>query len=385
MAQELGATADPKALIPGNPGTVAGTAAALKTRGDALHEAGNGLKRIDTTEGWSGEAGDAFRAAFDGDPAKWLEAGDCFHDAAKALETYNSTLTWAQGQAEEAIRQWQEGQTASDQAKAQHDQEQQQTGQSLPLDDPGETKRQAAQGILDRARSQLNDAGHQAERAVAAARNKAPEKPGLWAEVSDAAQNMGAGLANTAGTVVNGLASFGNAMLTHPADVAAIAGGAGLVVAGATGEVAGVALDATGGGAALGVPTNIASAGLIGTGGAMAAAGAGDLMMHAASDDSAAPMETDHAGSDEDDYEPTEGFRDSEFSQDEIVEFVNGHTGDGDPTMGRPGSAEVNDALTQGTPEKLEGQNAEKFEHDGVRVIVNYDMPWRSTSYYPGK
>lgn len=119
MAQELGATADPKALIPGNPGTVAGTAAALKTRGDALHEAGNGLKRIDTTEGWSGEAGDAFRAAFDGDPAKWLEAGDCFHDAAKALETYNSTLTWAQGQAEEAIRQWQEGQTASDQAKAQ--------------------------------------------------------------------------------------------------------------------------------------------------------------------------------------------------------------------------------------------------------------------------
>lgn len=44
----------------------------------------------------------------------------------------------------------------------------------------------------------------------------------------------------------------------------------------------------------------------------------------------------------------------------------------------------MHDALTKGTPTRLTGQNAEKFEYKGVKVIVNYDMPWRSTSYTIG-
>jgi hypothetical protein len=73
----------------------------------------------------------------------------------------------------------------------------------------------------------------------------------------------------------------------------------------------------------------------------------------------------------------------SEFSKDEIVEFINGHTGDGDPTMGRPSQAEIENAL-ESEPAKLDGQNAELFRSGNVKVIVNYDMPWRSTSYYVG-
>lgn len=128
----------------------------------------------------------------------------------------------------------------------------------------------------------------------------------------------------------------------------------------------------------------VAAAGVIATGGTMAVAGAGDLMMHASSDNSVSPMRTDHAGSGGA-YEPTAGFRGSEFSKDEIVEFVNGHTGDGNSAMGRPTPAEVDIALSKGSPEKMGNRNAEKFEYNGVRVIVNYDMPWKSTSYYPGK
>lgn len=62
-----------------------GTAASMRSYGDSLLEAGSGLKWIDTVEGWEGEAGEGFRSAFDGKPQKWLQAGDCFHEAATSL------------------------------------------------------------------------------------------------------------------------------------------------------------------------------------------------------------------------------------------------------------------------------------------------------------
>ncbi|WP_051970087.1 WXG100 family type VII secretion target [Kitasatospora azatica] len=384
MAKNLGESSSPTELVPGNPGAVTGVAAAMRGYGDALHNAGTGLKRIDTTDGWTGPAGDAFRQAFQGVPDKWLEAGDCFHNAATALDTYVSTLTWAQGQAAEAIRQWDAGQSATDQAKTQHTQDVQQAGHDLPFNDPGEAGRQSARSTLDSARSQLATAGDTANKAVGAARDKAPEKPGFWDDVGGFFEDVGAGLANFGGTVINDLASVGNAAINHPGDLAATAGGIGLMALGAAGEVGGGALDLTVVGAAIGVPLNIVSAGAIGVGGTMAAAGMGDMLMNAAGDDGVHPMRTDYSGSGGDDFEPVDGFRDSEFSKDEIVEFVNGHTGDGNPTMGRPSRSQIDDALTKGTPQKLPGQNAEKFEYNGVRVIVNYDMPWKSTSYYPG-
>ncbi|WP_432010588.1 DUF6531 domain-containing protein [Streptomyces cucumeris] len=84
-------------------------------------------------------------------------------------------------------------------------------------------------------------------------------------------------------------------------------------------------------------------------------------------------------GCDEDD----EGFHGSDYTLDEYVEFINGHTGDGDPTMGRPSRAEIEETLRNATPEPLPNQNASRFNHNGVRVIINWDMPWKSTSYYP--
>ncbi|WP_376775132.1 putative T7SS-secreted protein [Saccharopolyspora phatthalungensis] len=119
MAAELGTITDPKSLVQGNADAVRTTAAAMRDYGDALHEAGEGLKRIDI-EGWSGQAAEQFRSAFDGEPIKWLEAGDCFQYAGGALEQYSESLTWAQGRAAEAIRLWNEGEAATQQAKAEH-------------------------------------------------------------------------------------------------------------------------------------------------------------------------------------------------------------------------------------------------------------------------
>jgi hypothetical protein len=181
--------------------------------------------------------------------------------------------------------------------------------------------------------------------------------------------------------VVNGLASFGNAMVHHPGDTATMAAGAGLMLLGAGGDIGGGLLDLTGVGAVVGVPVNVVSTAAVVAGGGIVVAGAGDLMMHATSDDGVNPARTDYEGAGGDDYEPTEGFRDSEYSRDEYVEFVNGHTGDANPGMPRPTPAQVEEALDKATPQKLEGQNAELFRYGDVKVILNYDMPWRSTAY----
>ena len=122
------------------------------------------------------------------------------------------------------MAQWNAGQDATRQATAQHQQAEQQAGTSLPFDDTGEAGRRAARDILDNARHQLDGAGDSATGTVGSARDKAPKKPGFWSKVGDFFEDVGAGLANAGGHVVNGLASFGNAMIHHPGDTAAMAG-----------------------------------------------------------------------------------------------------------------------------------------------------------------
>ena len=381
MAKDLGETQDPRELVPGDAGSIIASARALRTRGDVLLEAGSGLRRIDTSDGWSGAAADAFRARFRGQPGSWLEAGDCLHAAADTLISYSGTLTWAQQQAATAIAQWDAAGSATDLAGAQHRQAEQQAGRPLPFDDPGAAGRLAARELLGRARQQLDAAGDDAADRVDRAADQAPAKPGFWSKAGDFFADAGAGLANAGGRVLNGLASLGNAMIHHPGDVATAAGGVALIVLGAAGDAGGGLLDLTGVGAFVGVPINVASTAAVVTGGGLVAAAGGDLMLNAANEDSASPARTDRTGATDEEYAPTEGFRGSEYSKDEFVEFVNGHTGDADPTMSRPTPAQVEEALTKGTPEPLPGQNAELFRYGRIKVILNYDVPWRSTSY----
>jgi hypothetical protein len=158
LMAELGQTGDPKALVPGDPGSIHKMQVALTAYGDVLHEAGAGLARIGTTDGWSGQAADQFREKFHGQPGKWTEAGQAFHSAADALVTYADKLTWAQQQAADAITLWHQGEAATATAKAQHDRAVTQTQKDaaaksaagittvapfIPFVDPGEAKRQA--------------------------------------------------------------------------------------------------------------------------------------------------------------------------------------------------------------------------------------------------
>lgn len=189
MAAELGSTRDPQALIPGNPEAIEDNARVLRTLGQAATDAGDGLRGVDTGA-WGGPAANAFHDTFSYEPPKWHTVGDALTDAATALTGYADTLRWAQGQAAEAIRLWEAGQRATQQAQAQHNaavehaNQQNQanaaagnpnTVQVAPFTDPGEQQRQAARDLLQRARQQLTEAGDRTTEVLRGHTHNAPE------------------------------------------------------------------------------------------------------------------------------------------------------------------------------------------------------------------
>ncbi|WP_051386370.1 putative T7SS-secreted protein [Actinokineospora inagensis] len=307
---ELGQTNDPAVLIPGNPDSLTLSVDLLMSYGDMLGEAGAGLARIDTADGWSGPAADGFRQAFEGQPGKWTEAGDCFHSAATAVDHYVATLIWAQGQAAEAIREWDQGQAATNQARADHDRAVRQaqsqaaaTGSVLsdvPFVDPGEARRQTAREMLGHARQQLAEAGNTAADIVDRVREKAPPKPSwlseLGSDIEDVAGDVWHGIKDVSAHVVNGVASFGNAIVHHPGEVFTAAAGMGLTAISAVGEGGGLLLDATGVGAVVGIPVNAVSAAGMATGIGITTASMAALAIQAGGDDHVEPVQPDNGG-----------------------------------------------------------------------------------------
>jgi Pretoxin HINT domain len=80
-----------------------------------------------------------------------------------------------------------------------------------------------------------------------------------------------------------------------------------------------------------------------------------------------------------------EEFHGSGYNLNEITQFVGGHTDAENPAMGRPSFQQIENVLRQAGPEQVGDQNAAQFVKNGIRVIVNYDMPWRSTAYFIGR
>ena len=117
---ELGETRDPVALIPGKPEAIEENARVLQARAAEAGDAADGLKAIDTGAR-QGPAASAFHDKFSYEPGKWYAAADSLQAASGALNDHASTLRWAQAQAAEAISLWNQGQAATQQAKASHD------------------------------------------------------------------------------------------------------------------------------------------------------------------------------------------------------------------------------------------------------------------------
>lgn len=252
-----------------------------------MAKAGDGLVDIDTGA-WTGQAADDFRDKFSYEPNKWYLAADSLATAADALNTYAHVLEWAQQQAGEAIRLWDEAEAETHEARQAYRKAAAEAPSEHPVGpfvDTGASGRQSATDILSAARKQVGTAGDVAAGFLDEEAESAPKKSS-WLD------DLGAFLKDAGARVVNGLASFGNAMVHHPGETASLAGGLLLTEVSTLGEGAGLVLDATGVGAIGGVPLNVVSAAGITVGAGMTATAGGLLMQHASSDDAITPVRT---------------------------------------------------------------------------------------------
>lgn len=193
MALQLGETTDNRALVPGVPESVHETVQTLTDRGAGLEAVGDALGRVDTP-GWFGEASNAFWDTFGPEKTNWFTAADAMTSAADALSAYAETLSWAQSQAQEAVELWEQGETASSEARAAHDENLAQArdlglpdSEVGPFTDPGEQVREQARSVLDEARAALLEAGTTAAAAFRAASGGAPGAPGWLTTASEVA------------------------------------------------------------------------------------------------------------------------------------------------------------------------------------------------------
>jgi hypothetical protein len=90
--------------------------------------------------------------------------------------------------------------------------------------------------------------------------------------------------------------------------------------------------------------------------------------------------ESSESGGDE---PPFEDFEGTGFSREEMAQIAYQHAGAGD-LADRPTYAQILKALERGRATGLEGQNAVKYEYRGVRVVINRDLPLRSTAHKIG-
>lgn len=245
--RELGETDEPGELIHGSTGDIEEAVRHLKAFAAAFESTGQALRKLDPGH-WTGTAAESFRESFTTHPKKWLTAADACTAAAQSLASYAHTVSWARGQAGEAIEKWRAAEARSNAARQKYDQlvwdyQSAQTvgslsdsGAGTPTDpgdfvDPGEAGRAAARELLDHARHVRDSAAETAMSKVTGAFEAAPAEPGAWARfkagLTDAPMAVNMELEHFAGGFLKGGIGLTRMMrtvnpldpynLTHPA------------------------------------------------------------------------------------------------------------------------------------------------------------------------
>ncbi|MFF6904915.1 putative T7SS-secreted protein [Streptomyces sp. NPDC012389] len=240
--KQLGQSEEADELIHGKPEKITAAVKNLRDFQKAFGLVGGGLKKLDSGH-WRGEAADTFRSKFQALPTDWLRAADAFEDAAKALETYASAVTSAQGKARAAIALYKEGTQDSEKAVSAFNKKvdaynaARTSDQPLPhpgtFSDPGVSKRKRAQDDLEDARRSRNEAGERAKSAVTAAMAHAPKEPTgrdrFKDELYDHGLSQGVEIAHLGGGILKGTGGLVGFLrqtnpidpynLTHPAEM----------------------------------------------------------------------------------------------------------------------------------------------------------------------
>ncbi|MCX5127218.1 putative T7SS-secreted protein [Streptomyces sp. NBC_00347] len=238
---ELGQTEDPNRLVYGSVSKIRAQVSHLNDFKASFDKVGNGLKGMGEPDGLKGRTADSFREAVAKEPPRWFKAAEAFGKAADAMGRFAETVEWAQGQAKEALEEYNRAKKVSTEARTAHNKLVDTYNNALkakqdPLPprpsenftDPGTAIATAAQDKLDTARKQRNDVAETVRTAVRAARDAAPPKPSYAKQLGDGMDYMDLARTHLAGGVFKGAAgivNFARALnpmdpynLTHPAE-----------------------------------------------------------------------------------------------------------------------------------------------------------------------
>ncbi|MBT2467303.1 RHS repeat protein [Streptomyces sp. ISL-66] len=238
---ELGQTEDPNKLVYGSVSKIRAQVSHLNDFKSSFDKVGNGLKGMGEPDGLKGETANSFRESVAKEPPRWFKAAEAFGKAADAMGRFAETVEWAQGQAKEALEEYNRAKKVSTEARDAHNQLVDTYNDALkakkdPLPprpsekftDPGTAIATAAQDKLDTARKQRNDVAESVRTAVRAARDAAPPKPSYAKQLGDGMDYMDLAKTHLAGGVIKGTAgivNFARALnlvdpynLTHPAE-----------------------------------------------------------------------------------------------------------------------------------------------------------------------
>ncbi|MFJ5636770.1 putative T7SS-secreted protein [Streptomyces goshikiensis] len=238
---ELGQTEDPKRLVYGSVSKIRAQVSHLNDFKSSFDEVGKGLKGMGEPDGLKGEAADSFREAVSKEPPQWFNAAEAFGKAADAMGRFAETVEWAQGQAKQALEEYNNAKKVSTDARTAHNKLVHTYNDAVeakkdPLPprpsekftDPGTALATAAQDKLDTARKQRNDVAETVRTAVRAARDAAPPKPSYTEQLGSGMDYLDLAQTHLAGGVLKGtagLVNFARALnptdpynLTHPAE-----------------------------------------------------------------------------------------------------------------------------------------------------------------------
>jgi len=287
--------------VPGDPDAIALLGQSLRDVADDIRREAGDVEALSAVESWKSKAADTFRDTAKDTLVPLRKAYHRYDKAAQAMGTRvrdDSTADWAsalehaQHLADKALR---NGRTA-------HDDHESATAAIAKLpddthdDDPElvRLKKKRDQAAADlaaakRALQHAKDVRDTAAKRAAGVIQRAITHDGMhdsgWDKAGDLLGDVGDALEGVGEVVASDLASIGNAMVDDLGSTMTVLGGLGLAALGAGEEVGGGLLDATGFGAALGIPINVAAAGQIGLGLSMAGAGMANIMQDAAGPD----------------------------------------------------------------------------------------------------
>ncbi|MCX4783121.1 putative T7SS-secreted protein [Streptomyces sp. NBC_01264] len=238
---ELGQTEDPNRLVYGSVSKMRAQVSHLNDFKASFDKVGNGLKGMGEPDGLKGRTADSFRESVAKEPPRWFKAAEAFGKAADAMGRFAETVEWAQGQAKEALEEYNRAKKVSTDARNAHNklvgtyndalkakQDPLPPRPSENFTDPGAAIATAAQDKLDTARKQRNDVAETVRTAVRAARDAAPPKPSYAQQLGDGMDYLDLAKTHLTGGVIKGTAgivNFARALnpmdpynLTHPAE-----------------------------------------------------------------------------------------------------------------------------------------------------------------------